>query len=518
MQQSTYEKLQESEAKYRAIFEASKVGLAMCKMDGTLVECNQAYLDIIEYTKEEARELTYWDITPQSFEPDEAKQLQALEQTGSYGPYEKHYITKRGEKRPVLLNGTLLKGADGNDYIWSIIQDITDRKRIEDELQAALLAAEDANQAKSNFLSSMSHELRTPMNAIIGFGQLMELSPKEPLTVKQKGFMDHIMGAGRHLLELIEQVLDLSKIESGNMKIAFEDIHTEDICRECLALIANQAVEHDLNITSDLGAPDIVIRADYTRLKQSLLNLLSNAIKYNRPKGQLSLTCALTPNDTVRMTVTDTGEGIAQNLQAGLFEPFNRLGKEASIISGTGVGLTITKQLVETMNGHVGFQSEPGKGSSFWLEFPRHHSAVPKAITQQPTADDGPQALPDIKGTILYIEDDPAHQQLMQGILGQLDGIMLVTAHNAETGLMLAKDRPFDIILMDINLPGMSGLEALHEFKKDESLKNIPLVAVTAHAMKPEVEKGLAAGFKAYLTKPFNVPQLLEIIQNELDL
>lgn len=233
---STFEKLQESEAKYRSIFEGSKVGLVLCRMDGTLVECNQAYLDIIDYTEEEALKLTYWDITPRAFEADEAKQLLSLEKTGRYGPYEKYYITKGGEQCPVLLNGTLLKGADGEDYIWSIVQDITDRKQIEEQLRSALDEAEAANQAKSHFLSSMSHELRTPMNAIIGFGQLLEMNTAEPLTKKQKDCVDHIMGGGRHLLELIEQVLDLAKIEAGKAVMSHEELHPEEICRECLGL------------------------------------------------------------------------------------------------------------------------------------------------------------------------------------------------------------------------------------------------------------------------------------------
>ncbi|MBL4693353.1 MAG: PAS domain S-box protein [Magnetovibrio sp.] len=269
-------KLKESELKYRTIFEDSKVGLVLCEMDGSLVECNQAFLDIVEYSKKEALKLSYWDVTPIEYKADEVQQLLSLEQTGRYGPYEKHFITKSGKRRPVLLNGSLLKENDGKDRIWNIVQDISDRKYIEEKLKLALESEEIANRSKSEFLSSMSHELRTPMNAIIGFGQLLQFDSKDPLTLQQRGHVEHILKGGKRLLELVEHVLDLSKIESGNIKFSVQKIQINTLCLKTLDAVRAEAKERDLSIKTDISDKAIFIKADVARFQKSLHKRQSN--------------------------------------------------------------------------------------------------------------------------------------------------------------------------------------------------------------------------------------------------
>ncbi|MCW9034681.1 MAG: ATP-binding protein [Rhodospirillales bacterium] len=382
-------------------------------------------------------------------------------------------------------------------------------------LSKAQKEAELANHAKSDFLSSMSHELRTPMNAILGFSQLLEHNQKEPLTPIQKKHVDHIMVGGRHLLELIDQVLDLAKIETGQLEISIENIVLDDVCKEALTLIENQAKKHNLNIKYNLNATHD-IKADHLRFKQVLLNLLSNAVKYNHEDGSIILSTQDTTDNMVRVSVTDTGNGISEEAQAKLFEPFNRLGREFSDIGGTGIGLNIAKQLVDAMNGEIGLESEIGKGSTFWIKFP-----ATKIETTEPVLEEQAEELeideqPTTNSTILYIEDNPANIQLMEAIIDEMKGISLITAHNAEFGISIAeRDQP-NLILMDINLPGMNGIEATKALAQIDKTKNIPIIAISAAVMKKDIELGMSVGFKAYLTKPFNMPDVIGAIKKEL--
>lgn len=383
-------------------------------------------------------------------------------------------------------------------------------------LRVAMEEADKANQAKSEFLSSMSHELRTPMNAILGFGQMLEINPKEPLTAEQKNCVDHIMGGGNHLLELIDQVLDLATIEAGKLKISLEEIELDKVCRESLALIEKSARDRGLNIESDVEESHC-IKADYTRFKQVLLNLLSNAVKYNREGGRILLASKDVPDNIVRISVTDTGAGIPPDLRDRLFEPFNRLGRESSDIKGTGVGLTITKQLVEAMDGHIGLESEVEKGSTFWVEFPSIECTGVKKMEHDEVSEEGEhREQPYSVSTVLYIEDNPDNLNLMEVIIGSMDGVSMISAHNAELGMSMAEEKQPDLILMDINLPGMDGIAAKKILSTIDRTKDIPVVAVSAAAMKSDIDKGMAAGFKEYLTKPFDVTEIVEVIKKEL--
>jgi len=409
-------------------------------------------------------------------------------------------------KFPILdPNGTMIA-------LGGLGMDISDIKMAQEEMARARDQAETANQAKSDFLSSMSHELRTPLNAILGFGQVLMINSKDPLSVKQKHAVEHINGAGKHLMELIEHVLDLAKIEQGKMMLSIEPVRLDDLCAECLTLINKQAETRGLKIESDLGASNYIL-ADRTRMKQCLLNLLSNAVKYNRDGGAVKLTRENISDHMVRLSVIDTGNSINEDEQTKLFQPFSRLGRETGTIEGTGIGLFITKQLVEAMGGSVGFEGKVGKGSTFWIDMP-NVQAIDDEVTV--LIDSGPMEPLAADATVLYIEDNLSNLQLMEAIISEIDRATLISAQNAELGLMMAEECLPDIILMDINLPGMNGLAAMEILGTLDKTKDIPVIAISANAKKDDIKNGVAAGFSDYLTKPINVSKLIEAIRKSL--
>ncbi len=377
-------------------------------------------------------------------------------------------------------------------------------------LRDAREAAEAANRAKSEFLSSMSHELRTPLNAILGFAQLMEVSRKDPLTDRQRGYLQHICTGGAHLLNLINDVLDLARIESGGISLSIEPVDTRALLEDCLTTARSLADPQDIAVVDTTEGLDLPwLSVDLTRAKQVLLNLLSNAVKYNRQGGTVTLSAEV-GEGVLKVLVTDTGAGIPADRQAELFVPFSRLGKEHSEIEGTGIGLTITRRLVEDMGGAIGFSSVVGEGSTFWVELPLGTQSGGGAVEGRATQASGVGCGDHV---VLYVEDNPANRILMEEIIDEADGFTLICAETAELGLEMARAAPPDVVLMDINLPGMDGFDALDALRADPLTRHIPVVALSADAMPATVQRGEKAGFVAYLTKPVKLHDLLETLE-----
>ena len=427
--------------------------------------------------------------------------------------YELTYICKDGSRFPAIISITALRDDFGAIIGYLLIgTDNSVRKRVELELNEAVAAAEKANRAKTDFLSSMSHELRTPLNAVLGFAQLMEIGIPAP-TPSQKRNLDQILKAGWYLLELINEILDLALIESGKVILSREPVSLIEVMLECRAMIEPQAQKRGIGMTFPRFEAPCFVNADRTRVKQVLINLLFNAIKYNRPGGTVAVEYAFTRPKTVRISVRDSGAGLSAEQLAQLFEPFNRLGKEASVEEGTGIGLVVTKRLVELMDGVIGADSTVGVGSVFWFELsltsaPRLAAVENvEAATGQPKTTSGAPMR-----TLLYVEDNPANLELVEQLIARRSDLRVLSAADGNLGIEFARAYQPDVILMDINLPGVNGIEAMKVLRADPSTAHIPILALSANAVPRDIQRGLEAGFFNYLTKPIKVNQFMEAL------
>lgn len=392
----------------------------------------------------------------------------------------------------------------------TVIHDLTERKRAESDLIIAKEAAERASRAKSEFLSSMSHELRTPMNAILGFAQLLQQDPVDRLTEGQKESVEQITAAGWHLLKLINDVLDLAKIEAGKFDVQLNPLNATEVVAETIHMMTTQAEARDVILENRL--PDgweLSVQADRTRLLQVLANLVSNAIKYNRQGGRVVIS-ARKEMSYVRLMVEDTGPGLSAIQQLALFQPFNRLGAEQSDVEGTGIGLVICKRLMEAMHGRIGVISMPGKGSTFWLELPV--AALPSAGIDHPQADAEGFHVNLHEPLILYVEDNAANCTLMERVLDKLSGIRLVCARRGREGIEMARLHRPDLVLLDINLPDMSGLAVAQTLAADELTCDIPIVGLSANATPDDIDAARAVGIRTYFTKPIDISHLLQTV------
>ncbi|WP_366943909.1 PAS domain S-box protein [Ferrovum sp.] len=429
-----------------------------------------------------------------------------------------------GKKTVVSYNATVFYDQDRTlQGVFAAARDITESKRLDQELQetnvalkSAKFVAEKANLAKSNFLSSMSHELRSPLNAILGFAQLMD-TDSPPATPAQKESIDQILHAGWYLLELINEILDLAVIESGKLLLSEESVSLADVMLECQAMIGPQGKKRGIRLTFPQFDDPYFVRADRTRLKQVLINLLSNAIKYNRPDGTVVVDCTVTPERT-RISIRDTGAGLPLEKLTQLFQPFNRLGQENSTEEGTGIGLVMSKRLVELMGGVIGVESTVGMGSVFWFELVSDTEPYLSMKGGDAAAPTEPHVLRGTRAhTLLYVEDNPANLKLVEKIIARYPDIRLTSAVNGNSGIEIARASQPNVILMDINLPGINGFEALKILQLDPTTAHIPVIAISANAMPLDVERGIKAGFFRYITKPIRVDEFMEALDVALE-
>jgi PAS domain S-box-containing protein len=517
------EELQKSEEKFRKYFELPLVGIAITSLEKGWLEVNDRLCEFFGYPRDELTRMTWTELTyPDDLEADVAEFNKVLDGESDGYTMEKRFIHKSGEVIYAEISARCVRKPDGQvDYFVALVQDINARKKAEHELILAKEEAERASNAKSEFLSQMSHELRTPLNAVLGFGQVLQGDPDEPLTELQQQGVAEILKGGNHLLELINEILDLSRIESGQLSLSLENINLSILTEELVTLCDPMAKKSSLELLNYVPLhDDHYVFADRVRLKQILLNLVSNAIKYNKPGGTVKIDAGGDKNGGICISVDDTGIGLSEDQINNLFQPFNRLGSEKTEIEGTGVGLTITKRLVEHMNGTIKVESKPGAGSTFSVTFPIGNSEpdLEQGQDKKPFGALGEDSDPfpsQEKWVVLYVEDNPANLNLVRHLFRRRPDSRLLTAPDAKLGLELAQAHQPDLILMDINLPGMDGITALKRLREKEETRKIPVVAISANAMTRDIKHALASGFADYLTKPLDLAEFNRML-NEL--
>ena len=517
--QVTEAALRESEQRFRSIFNTVPIGVVYTDLQGRVRQPNPAYCRLTGYSHEELVQMSVRQYSHADDHPADEEFFGRLVR-GEIPMYRRHkrYVTKDGRTVWVNESVALLRDANGTPHrTVGVVEDITEHLRLR-EAEQAREAAEASNRAKSDFLSRMSHELRTPLNAMLGFAQLMNMDERTPLSQRQQQWVSQIQRAGWHLLEMINDVLDLSRIESGTVKLLIEPLDVAEIARASVALVEAEAGKRGLQIEVAPPSPPgalLAVNGDATRVKQILTNLLSNAVKYNREGGRVRLACRAASTGTVEVEVSDTGLGMSEAQLADLFQPFNRLGRERSGQEGTGIGLVIAKRLAELMGGALRARSVENEGSTFVLTLPRivDPDTMPSGLDEIATTGDPGYH----RRRVHYIEDNETNAEVMRGILQQRPQVELEISPTGLDGLARVKQRRPDLVLLDMHLPDIDGLELLRHLQADPLTASVPVVIVSADALAGQIEDALKAGARRYLTKPVSVGEVLTVVDELLE-
>lgn len=513
--------LRESEQRLRNIFNTVPTGIVYTDLQGRIIQANPGFCQLTGYTTEELSRMATADLTHPADRSADTSLLQRMA-AGELPTYRrtKRYLTRDGEVRWVRIQVRPLFDATGRPYrTVGVVEDISEHLKLE-EAERARKLAEASNRAKSDFLSRMSHELRTPLNAMLGFAQLLGLEGRASQSAREKEWLGQIQTAGWHLLDMINDVLDLSRIDLGTVKLHTEALPVRRLLRDSVALVEAEALQRGVRVElADTGAGDLAVVGDATRVKQILTNLLSNAVKYNREGGKVTLSARAAERpghpegEVVEIAVQDTGMGLSPEQITHLFEPFNRLGREASGVAGTGIGLVISRRLAEGMGGELRVDSTEGEGSTFTLVLP---SAAAARGAVSGWGDLGAVAASYGTRRVHYIEDNEINAEVMRGVLAQRPQIDLSVSATAAEGMASIRDRSPDLVLLDMHLPDMDGMEVLARLRSDPRTADVPVVVVSADALQDQIEGALHAGAQRYLTKPVDVREVLSIVDELL--
>ncbi|MGH2573010.1 MAG: PAS domain S-box protein, partial [Actinomycetota bacterium] len=495
-----------------ALLDLAQDAIVARGLDGRITYWNSGAEKAYGFSKTEALGRTSHELLQTEFPQARAEIEEALLREGRWEG-ELTHTRRDGSEVPVSSRWTLQSDDRGKaQHVLEVHSDITAQKAAAHALRAAKEEAERANVAKSDFLSRMSHELRTPLNAILGFGQLLEM---DHLNEEQREGVQHILKAGRHLLDLINEVLDIARIESGRLPISLEPVRIDEAMAEALQLIVPLATERSVRIESPPETDDHVL-ADRQRLKQVLLNVLSNAVKYNREGGTVTLSYQKAREGWFRIAIADTGDGIDPADLHRLFTPFERLGIERTGVEGTGIGLALSKRLVDLMGGEIGAESRVGVGSTFWIQLPVAESPV-EELQRVTGGLESPSREMDRPRKILYIEDNLSNLRLVERVMAHRPAVEVLPAMQGRLGMDLAREHRPDLILLDLHLPDMQGQEVLGRLRRDPETASIPVVVISADATPGQIRRLLAAGATDYLTKPLDVARLLQVVDDCMD-
>ena len=507
--------LRESEQRFRNILNNVPIGVIYTDLRGNVKQTNPRFCELTGYSDEELLRLSFADYThPVDMLQDVELMAQLVRGEIPMYRHHKRYIAKSGATVWVQATVSLLRDENSRPRsIVGVVEDITEHLKLE-EAERAREAAEASNRAKSEFLSRMSHELRTPLNAMLGFAQLLELDPRHPLDDAQRPWVSQIQQAGWHLLEMINDVLDLSRIESGNLRLQTETLNLAELLAATLSMVDGEAQLRRIAITQELAPGALNALGDATRVKQILINLLSNAVKYNTEAGRIHIASHLIGIEAVEIIVTDTGLGMTAEQLADLFQPFNRLGRERSTQQGTGIGLVISQRLAELMGGSLRAHSEAGQGSAFIL-------TLPCSVDVDTVRSDLDALTPASSGyhrrLVHYVEDNETNVEVMRGILAQRPQVEMIVSVTGLDGLAAIRAQRPDLILLDMHLPDISGMELLRHLKQDPTTGDIPIVVVSADALAQQIDAAFEAGCARYLTKPVSVSELLAVVDELLE-